>query len=231
MVNSKTILALITARGGSKGIPRKNLVDLGGKPLIAWTIEAAKKCGYIDRLILTSDDSEIIRVSKQLGCEAPFVRPTELASDSTPSMDVILHALDALVTQYDYLLLLQPTSPFRTAQHINQAIDFLLRTGADSIVSISPVKKNPELIFYALEDGLLKPVVEGAQTSRRQDSKPAYEYNGAIYLTRIPYLRKVRSYKTPETRGIELANFIDIDIDEPKDLAYARYIVEKNLHL
>jgi len=231
MVKGKTILALITARGGSKGIPKKNIVDLGGKPLIAWTIEAAQQSQYIDRLVLTSDDSEIIRVAKQFGCEVPFVRPAELALDTTPSMDVILHALDSLDTQYDYLLLLQPTSPFRRTQHINEAVEFLLKTEANSIVSISPVKKSPELIFYVAENGALKPVVESTHTTRRQDSKPAFEYNGAIYLTHIPYLKKVRSYKTPETRGIELSNFINLDIDEPKDLAYARYIVEKNLHL
>lgn len=231
MVKGKTILALITARGGSKGIPQKNIADLGGKPLIAWTIEAAKKSAHIDRLVLSSDDPEIIRVAKQLGCEVPFVRPAELALDNTPSMDVILHALDSLGTQYDYLLLLQPTSPFRTAQHIHEAIEFLFKTSADSVVSISPVKKGPELIFYASADGSLTPVVEGLHATRRQDSKPAFEYNGAIYLSHVPYLRKKRSYKTPETRGIELSNFIDVDIDEPKDLAYARYIVEKNLHL
>lgn len=231
MVNGKTILALITARGGSKGIPKKNVVDLGGKPLLAWTIEAAKKNTHIDRLVLSSDDPEIIRVAKQFGCEVPFVRPAELALDNTPSMDVILHALDSLDTRYDYLLLLQPTSPFRTAAHIQSAIDYLAKTNADSIVSISRMKKGPELIFYVEADGSLKPVVEGEHATRRQDSKPVFAYNGAIYLSSIPYLRRVKSYKTPETRGIELSNFIDVDIDEPGDLDYARYIIEKNLHL
>lgn len=224
MYNGKSILALITARGGSKGIPGKNIIDLGGKPLLAWTIEAAQQSSYIDRLILSSDDSRIIEVAQQYKCEVPFVRPANLAKDETGSMDVIMHALDNLSKQYDYLLLLQPTSPFRTAAHINSAIEFLFEHNAQMIVSISKLKKDLSLIFYKASDQTLQPVVAGTQVTRRQDAKPAYEYNGAIYFSEIEYLRSVRSYKTPEVKGFELQNFIDVDIDEPADLEYARWI-------
>ena len=230
MIKGKTILALITARGGSKGIPQKNIIDLGGKPLLAWTIEAAQKSKYIDRLILSSDDTRIINIAKAYGCEVPFVRPAELALDTTSSMDVIFHALDSLHSSYDYLLLLQPTSPFRTAAHIDQAIQHLFDRQAVSVVSISKSKKSPELIFYQSENGTLQPIIKtDATATRRQDAKVTFQYNGAIYFTNIDYLKKVKSYKTSETVGLELSNFIDIDIDEPEDLAYARYLVEKKL--
>jgi CMP-N,N'-diacetyllegionaminic acid synthase len=230
MVTGKTILALITARGGSKGIPQKNIIDLGGKPLLAWTIEAAQKSNYIDRLILSSDDERIIDTAKAYGCEVPFIRPAELALDTTSSMDVILHALDSLSTSYDYLLLLQPTSPFRTAAHIDQAIEYLFQMQAVSVVSISKSKKSPDLIFYKAENGTLQPIIKNdAAVTRRQDAKPTFHYNGAVYFTSIAYLKNVKNYKTPETVGLELPNFIDIDIDEPDDLAYARYLVEKKL--
>lgn len=230
MVNGKTILALITARGGSKGIPQKNIIDLGGKPLLAWTIEAAQKSKYIDRLILSSDDTRIIDTARAYGCEVPFVRPGELALDTTSSMDVIFHALDSLHTSYDYLLLLQPTSPFRTAAHIDQAIEHLFDRQAVSVVSISKSKKSPDLIFYQAENGTLQPIIKADPTiTRRQDAKTAFHYNGAVYFTSIGYLKEVKSYKTPETVGVELLNFIDVDIDEPEDLAYARYLVEKKL--
>lgn len=231
MIEGKTILALITARGGSKGIPGKNIVDLGGKPLIAWTIEAAQKSAYIDRLILSSDDTGIIHVAKQFGCEVPFVRPATLALDVTPSMDVILHALNALEASYDYLLLLQPTSPFRTTEHIDQAIKHLFKKKAVSVVSVSRTKKSPDLIFYQEETGKLIPIIKSDErVTRRQDARPAFEYNGAVYFTNIEYLKQVKSYKTPDTVGVELTDFVDIDIDSPEDLEYARYLAEKKMN-
>ena len=122
MLNGKTILAIIPARGGSKGIPRKNIKPLAGKPLIAWTIEEAKKSKYIDRLILSSEDEEIIRIAKKWGCEVPFVRPKEFAEDETSGIEPILHAIETLSEKYDYVCLLQPTSPLRTVNDIDGCI-------------------------------------------------------------------------------------------------------------
>nr|HPK54819.1 acylneuraminate cytidylyltransferase family protein [Smithellaceae bacterium] len=114
MIQGKTVLAIIPARGGSKGIPRKNITNLAGKPLIAWTIEEAKKSKYIDRLILSSEDNEIIQVAKEWGCEVPFIRPRELAEDDTLGIEPVLHALNTIKKKYDYVVLLQPTSPLRS---------------------------------------------------------------------------------------------------------------------
>src|SRR5690606_9725040 len=127
MFGDKKVLGLITARGGSKGIPRKNIKLLGGKPLIAWTIDAALKSRYIDRLILSSDDNEIISIAKSLNCDVPFVRPSELATEISSSMDVVLHALDHVGEFFDFLLLLQPTSPFRTSEDIDAIIESCIK--------------------------------------------------------------------------------------------------------
>src|SRR5262245_25182815 len=122
MIDAKRVLGLITARGGSKGVPRKNVRPLGGKPLLAWTIEAARNAPVIDRLILSSDDAEIIEVARAWGCEVPFVRPPELATDTADSVEVVRHALSTLGEDYDYVVLLQPTSPLRTGEDIENCV-------------------------------------------------------------------------------------------------------------
>jgi N-acylneuraminate cytidylyltransferase len=226
----KKFLALITARGGSKGIPGKNIADLGGKPLLAWTIEAGLGSQYIDRLILSSDDEAIMAVARQYGCDVPFVRPAALAQDGSSSMDVIMHALDQLEESYDYLVLLQPTSPFRHAAHIDRMIEYTLDQQARMVVSVSKTRKSPTLLFYKNDDNTMMPVVTSDNSHRRQDAKPAYEYNGAIYISTVDYIREVRSYKTPEVLGFQLTGFNDIDIDEPGDLLYARFIADNNLY-
>ncbi len=114
MIAGKTVLAIIPARGGSKGVPRKNIRLLAGKPLIVWTIDEAKKSKYIDRFILSSEDDEIIKIAREYGCEVPFKRPIELAQDDTPGIEPVIHAINTLEDKYDYVVLLQPTSPLRT---------------------------------------------------------------------------------------------------------------------
>lgn len=229
MYKGKKILALITARGGSKGIPGKNIIDLGGKPLIAWTIDAALKSKYIDRLILSSDDINIINVAKQFGCEVPFIRPAELATDTSTSMDAIMHALDNVNETYDYLMLLQPTSPFRTTKHIDDCISETIDQGRQLSVSVVKVHKHPDYMFYKGEDDLLKPVISLVANKRRQDQIPVYEHNGALYFSEIDFLKKVATYNTEEAYGFEMTGYANLDIDEISDLQYANYLIEKNL--
>ena len=133
-MQSDKVLALITARGGSKGLPRKNVLLAGGKPLIAWTVEAAVSSECIDRVVLTSDDDEIMAAAMAAGCDVPFCRPAHLASDVATSLDVVLHAIDQL-PGYEYVVLLQPTSPLRTAADIDAAFELMLETEAPSCVS------------------------------------------------------------------------------------------------
>ena len=156
MINNKSILAIITARGGSKGVPGKNIKDLGGKPLIAWTIEAGKESKYIDRLITTSDSNEIIKVSVEYGSEAPFVRPSSLANDLSKQEDAITHAMEWVEIndkEYDYILLLQPTSPFRDSDEINAVVELLeSNSKARSIMVVKKSEKNPLMMNMLPED-------------------------------------------------------------------------------
>jgi CMP-N,N'-diacetyllegionaminic acid synthase len=228
MFGNKKVLALITARGGSKGIPRKNIRLLGNKPLICWTIEAANKSKYIDRLILSSDDDEIISIARQSQCNVPFVRPRELALDNTPSMNVILHALDAIDSQnYDYLLLLQPTSPFRTGRHIDAMIESCVTGQSEIMVSITKLRKHPSFM-YELKDGFLSTFL-GTEThvTRRQDMPPAYEHNGAMYMANIDILKMRKNFNTDKTAGFIMNEIDGLDIDEEQDWQYAECVINQ----
>src|SRR5690242_3805240 len=143
MFRDRSILAIVPARGGSKGVPRKNIRALAGKPLIGYSILAAKASRYIDRCILSSDDEEIISVARAAGCEVPFVRPAELASDAADGLDVVRHALKALPGKYDYVVNLQPTSPLRSTGDIDGAIELCVGTGARTCASVVEAQESP----------------------------------------------------------------------------------------
>jgi CMP-N-acetylneuraminic acid synthetase len=228
MYQGKTVLALITARGGSKGIPGKNIKCLADKPLINWTIDAARKSAYIDRLILSSDDDSIIEQALSAGCEVPFKRPAQLAMDKSSSMDVIVHALENLTEQYDYLLLLQPTSPFRTVAQIDAIIEQSIGTEADVTVSVTESKKNPAFM-YTLDGNKLLPVISAQQQSRRQDMPKVYEHNGALYLSSIPHLLQVRSFNGEEVGAFIMDTMSSLDLDELIDWEFAEYLILKGL--
>lgn len=191
------VIGIITARGGSKGIPRKNIKELLGKPLIAYTVEAAKESGVFDRLILSTDDKEIAEVAKHYGCEVPFMRPPELAQDSTPHLPVLQHAVRWLKDNEnyfpDYVMIFQPTAPLRQAFHICEAAELLQKTGADSLVSVSevPGHHNPHWQFRLDAENRIR-IFTGEPFSqiikRRQDLPKTYTRNGAIYLFKTELL-------------------------------------------
>lgn len=226
MYKGKSILALITARGGSKGIPRKNVKKLGGKPLINWTIEAAKKSKYIDRLVLSSEDEHIITQALSIGCEVPFKRPATLAADNSTSMDVILHALEQLNNQYDYLLLLQPTSPFRTALQIDSIIEQGISSKTDITVSVTESKKHPAFT-YTLSNGKLVSVLPEQKQKRRQEMPKVYEHNGALYFAGISHLLKVKTYDEVGVGAFLMDAVSSVDLDEQLDWEFAEYLVMK----
>lgn len=179
------ILGLIPARGGSKGIPGKNIRLLNGKPLLYYAVQAANKSGLVDRLILTTDSNEIASTGRELGIEVPFLRPTELARDDTPMLPVIehtLHFVEAQGWQPDIILLLQPTAPLRRGEHIRQAVELLTQTKCDSVVSVVEVPRHyvPDFVLR-LEDGKLHPFLDMPLATRRQDARPAYSRDGTIY--------------------------------------------------
>lgn len=179
------ILGLIPARGGSKGIPGKNIRLLNGKPLLYYAVQAANKSGLVDRLILTTNSNEIASTGRELGIEVPFLRPTELARDDTPMLPVIehtLHFVEAQGWQPDIILLLQPTAPLRRGDHIRQAVELLTQTKCDSVVSVVEVPRHyaPDFVLR-LEDGKLHPFLDMPLATRRQDARPAYSRDGTIY--------------------------------------------------
>jgi N-acylneuraminate cytidylyltransferase len=222
----KRVLAVITARGGSKGLPRKNVLPAGGRPLIAWTIGAALESEAIGQVVLSSDDDEIIETAKAWGCEVPFRRPAELASDTATSMDVLMHALDQL-PGYDYVVLLQPTSPLRTAADIDAALALLESRGAPSCVSVCEAEQSPYWMFRLADGDALAALLPGeAGASRRQDLPPVYVLNGAIYIARIDWLRRTKSFLGDGCIAYRMPAERSVDIDTAADFEAFRRMVE-----
>ncbi|MGE5380679.1 MAG: cytidylyltransferase domain-containing protein [Methylocystaceae bacterium] len=229
MYKDNTILAIIPARGGSKGIPRKNIYNLAGKPLIAWTIEAAMASQFIDRLILSSDDEEIIAVAQSYGCEVPFKRPGELARDETPGIAPVLHAINNIGQPYGYIVLLQPTSPLRTAEDIDSCIKKCIDSSADSCVSMTRVEDNPYLMYLLNEDEVITPVADSARHQRRQDTPPIFKLNGAVYVASSLFLQQEISFVGTRTVALVMPNERSVDIDSFDDLLLAEKILQSHV--
>ncbi|MFF2752175.1 cytidylyltransferase domain-containing protein [Psychrobacillus sp. NPDC058041] len=221
-------LAVIPARGGSKGVPRKNVRDLNGKPLIAWTIEEAKKSQYISKIILSSEDSEIIKEAKKYGCEVPFIRPMKLAQDDTPGIDPVLHAINQC-PGYDYVVLLQPTSPLRKAEDIDGAIQMLLDKGVDYCVSVTVPDKSPYWMYKVDENGNMEQIIEQDNYAvRRQDLPKVYSLNGAVYVARIESLTHTKSFLNEETVAFEMPRSRSLDIDTEEDFLWCEWLISKS---
>lgn len=194
------LLALIPARGGSKGVPGKNMRLLGGRPLIWYSYEAARLSKVFSEIVLSTDDPAIAKVGEGIGCMVPYIRPEELATDNARSIDVVNHALSFLETVglfYDAVVLLQPTSPFRRLNLINEAIQTMIKNNADSIVSVRkvPHQYNPHWVFEELSDQILRIATGELQLiSRRQDLPNAYYRDGQIYITKTEILNKKKSF-------------------------------------
>jgi CMP-N,N'-diacetyllegionaminic acid synthase len=224
MYKGKKILAIIPARGGSKIVKGKNIRLLAGKPLIAWSIEAAKESQYIDRVILSSDDSEIIEVAKQWQCEVPFVRPQELARDDTPGIEPILHALQE-IPGYDYIILLQPTSPIRSSEDIDQSIKQCLDWDGKSLVSVVVPEKSPYWMYQKDEQGLISPLIQEEEILQRQLLPTVYAVNGAIYVSEVSALLKEHTLLTKETYAYIMPKERSIDIDTELDIKIAELLL------
>lgn len=223
MIQGQSVLGLIPARGGSKGIPRKNVRPVAGKPLIAWTVEAALGSRVIDRVVLTTDNDEIAEVAASFGCEVPFRRPAELASDETDTLDAVLHALDNLDKSYDWLVLLQPTSPLRLSADIDSAVEACLAAGAASCVSVTDVEKPPAWM-YTLRDNRLQPLLDSNVAARRQVAPKAFALNGAVYVIRVDHLRRIRSFVDADTVAYIMPRERSIDVDVELDLRLVEFM-------
>ena len=230
MYNKSKILAIIPARAGSKGIKNKNIIDLCGKPLLAYSIEAAKKSKYIDEVLVSTDGEQIAKIAKDYGAYVPFLRPKELASDTAKTIDGILHAVNYLQNNneiYDVLVLLQPTQPLRTAKEVDAAIELFFDKNEQALASISEVEDHPLLVRTVLEDGTMKNLLDENSTCRRQDMPKFYRINGAIYINSIKELNEKTSFNDNPIPYI-MDKKHAVDIDEEKDLLIANaYITAK----
>jgi CMP-N-acetylneuraminic acid synthetase len=226
-----TALGLIVARGGSKGLPRKNLRPLGGRPLIVHTIEAALACRGLARTILSSEDAEIIEVARGAGCPAPFVRPGELADDRSSSLDVTLHALDWLERHEGFrpevVVLLPPTAPLRRAEHIEGALEVLRAeagSGTEAVVAVTEPDYPPYWMLTVSGGRLSWLFPEGGAVDRRQDLPRAYRPNGSIYAIRVEALRAQRTFYPRATAPYLMPREVSVNIDSEMDFTLAELL-------
>lgn len=225
------ILAVIPARGGSKGVPRKNIRQVAGRPLIAWTIEQAHQSKYITQTILSSDDQEIIRVARQWNCEVPFVRPAEYSRDDTSGIWPVVHALDR-IPDCDYVVLLQPTSPLRSVEDIDRCISLCVESGAPAAVTMTAAEESPYWM-YSIDGDKVKPVVSaeiGLNLFRRQTLPTAYLLNGAVYVAKADWFYKTRAFMSDETMAYIMPKERSLDIDTEDDLQKAHSVLMDGLY-
>lgn len=233
MINNLKVLALIPARGGSKGIKDKNIYDINGKPLIAYSIIAAQNSKYVDDVVITTDSEKIKEVAENFGANVPFLRPAELASDNSKTIDAVVHAINMLNNiknrgGYDVLILLQPTCPLRTTEDIDNSLELFVSKRCVALVSVNKVKEHPILMRKINEDGMMDNLLNLPSTIRRQDMPPIYKVNGSIYINLIKELSNDTSLNDNP-----LAYITDdehsVDIDDLDDIERVKNILNKNV--
>ncbi len=218
-------LAVIPARGGSKGVIKKNLQPLGGKPLIYWSIQAAQAAADLDQIVISTEDEEIAEYAEGLGVGEILWRPPELSRDDTPGVEPVMHAATAF-PEYDGILVLQPTSPLRTTHDIDGILTLQSRTGADSIASVSPGTENLELYFSLNYDLSLSALMPSAwEMKRRQNSKSLHKLNGALYFLTRDWLFSHHTLVGPGSLGFEMPIERSIDVDSYQDFADAEKLI------
>jgi len=232
MFNGKTFLAIIPARGGSKGLPSKNIKMICGKPLIAWTIEAGLKSKYLDEVMVTTDYQKIADVAKEFGASTPFLRPNDLASDTATSFEAIEHAIDfyrkKLNQEFDLVVLLEPTSPLRIANDIDTAIEMLMNSTAESIVGICRTEdQNPAFLTYKDENNFIR----GYETTemkvlRRQDINDVYFFEGTVYISETNALLHKKTFYHNKTIGYEVPKYKSLEIDDIYDFVMVEAIMQ-----
>lgn len=225
------VLGLIPARGGSKGVPRKNVRLLGGKPLIGYTIDAAREARRVHRVLVSTEDAEIASISKSLGAEVPFLRPASLAQDDTPMLPVVSQALEAVMAEGwvpDALCLLQPTFPFRHPGDIDACIELLEAQAADCVISVHrvPAHFNPHWVYFERPDGSLRlSTGESEPIPRRQALPPAFHRSGAVYVSRVATITEQGSFYGDRVVGYETPSESSCNIDTMDDWARAEALV------
>lgn len=224
MYKGKTFLAAIPARGGSQGIPGKNIAPVCGVPLISYTIRETRLSRYIDCVAVTTDSQEIANVARKEKARV-VMRPPHLAADTSTTASALAHLIGAMEQQYDYIVLLQATQPLRKAFHIDEAIEMLADRELPSLVSVTPVSEHPLFMRTMERDGFLSPLLQAASTVRRQDFPPHYIVNGAIYINRASDIKPETSLNDNKY-GYKMDRIYHLDIDTPEDLKKFETIIE-----
>ena len=223
MINGKSVIAIIPARGGSKGLPGKNIKKLCDKPLIAWSIEAGLESQYIDEVMVTTDSEEIARVAREFGASVPFMRPTELASDQATSFDAVKHAIDfyenELHKKFDYIVLLEPTSPLREKGDIDAMLEKMIsmEDQFDAIVSLGEVHEHPSIMKKIVGSGIEPYCKELVMTTRRQDNEVVYFPYGVAYIVKIKILLEEKSFYPNRTTHRIIKQYQCYEIDDIYD--------------
>lgn len=237
MINGKRVLALIPARGGSKGLPRKNIRPMCGKPLIAWSIEKAKLSKYLDMVLVTTDSQEIADIARQYGAYVPFLRPPELATDRSTTYDAVRHALAYLETNeekiFDYIVLLEPTSPLREDDDVDQMLEHLIDMSSDfdSIVSVGEVAEHPSIV-RRVRGARLEPFCpELEQTTRRQDNEPAYFPYGVAYIVKTDVYLAERTFCSQRCTWFLINRYQNYEIDDLYDFLCVEVVMRKEWSL
>jgi len=231
MIGEGCLLAIIPARGGSKRLLGKNILELAGKPLIAWSIEAGTQSKYVDRVVVSTDDESIAKVAREYGADVPFMRPEKLSGDESTTIDALRHTLNELSEQgeeYEYLIILQPTSPLRTKEHIDEAVEQLIQKNADSIIGVTelehPIEWTNTLPENLSMDEFLS---KGINSMRSQDFPMRYRVNGAIYLLRIDMLLRSNTlFFSKNTYAYIFDKTESIDIDDMNDFLIAKTLIQ-----
>lgn len=228
MIGNLSVLGLILGRGGSKGLPRKNVLPLCGKPVVAWTVDAAIKSAYLDRVVVSSDDQEIIDAAVSAGAEAPFQRPPELATDTVTINPVIIHALDSMDQAFDLVAVMQASSPLRTEIDIDAAIKCLIKADAPTCLSVNETIAPPFQTFTMEHGGRLKTVIgDRLDDMRRQDIPDTFQLNGAVVVLKADWFREHLALWTPETVGTIIPFERAIDIDTRTDFDLAEFFAQR----
>ncbi|MTI59276.1 MAG: acylneuraminate cytidylyltransferase family protein [Firmicutes bacterium] len=230
MINNQVVLSIILARSGSKGIPKKNIKKLKGKPLISYTIEEAVKSKYIDRIIISTDDFQIGEIAKQYGAEVPFLRPKELATDKATSEDAMIHTINWLEKneeyKSDYVMLLQPTSPLRRVEDIDKSLEKLIIINGDSLISLCEADKHPAWMMEIKDNTAVPFYSEKIEYNRRQELPKIYNINGAIYITKTNLFLKYKSRWAGKTIPYIMPKERSIDIDDNFDWKVVESLME-----
>ena len=233
MLDGKKVLALIPARGGSKGLPGKNKKLLCGKPLIVWSIDAAKASKYVDDIIISSDDCEVFKIAEECGVRVPFKRPSEVASDTATAMDVILHAaewLKAHKEQFDIIVYLQPTSPLRTSEDIDKGLEFFVKKNSNSVVGVCKSAKSKHLMNTLPADGNMASFILSENANKnRQEQEAFFQVNGALYISRVDYICSEKNWYGDKTFAYVMPESHSVDIDTELDFFIAKLFIQKKI--